>query len=181
MNLGPPYADYGRICIMYVFLDFNLKLHKSIFEEQWVEETQTQTGETGIYAEGVAIFPSKPSETLPGHEERRLKLRLEGQESMPKDWKWRREALRLGWAKLFSDRFWGHISWKVSQLAKYDSNNKIQYHWLFGRFIQFKGRPRKDYQLELIRYKMFWNWITNTIRQYDPVLSLLGALIDWTW
>ena len=24
-------------------------------------------------------------------------------------------------------------------VAKYDSSNNIQYHWLFGRFIQFNG------------------------------------------
>ena len=53
----------------------------------------------------VCVFPSKPAETLPGHEERRLKLRLERQESMQKDWQWRREVLKVGgpvsgWLKL---------------------------------------------------------------------------------
>ena len=44
----------------------------------------------------VCVFPSKPAETLPGQEERNLRLRLERQESMQKDWQWRREGLRLG-------------------------------------------------------------------------------------
>ena len=46
----------------------------------------------------VCVFPRKPAETLPGQEERNLRLRLERQASMQKDWQWRREGLRLGGA-----------------------------------------------------------------------------------
>ena len=46
----------------------------------------------------VCVFPSKPEETLPSQEERKLRLRLERQKSMQKDWQWRREGLRLGGA-----------------------------------------------------------------------------------
>ena len=34
----------------------------------------------------------------PGHEVRKLRVRLERQESMQKDWQWRREGMRLGGA-----------------------------------------------------------------------------------
>ena len=44
----------------------------------------------------MCVFPSKPAETLPGQEERKLRLRLERQESMQKGWQCRREGLRLG-------------------------------------------------------------------------------------
>jgi hypothetical protein len=45
-----------------------------------------------------AYSPGKPAETLTGHEERKIRLRLERQESMQKDLQWRREGLRLGGA-----------------------------------------------------------------------------------
>ncbi len=44
----------------------------------------------------VFVFPINPADTLPGQEETNLRLRLERQESMQKDWQWRREGLRPG-------------------------------------------------------------------------------------
>ena len=47
------------------------------------------------------MFPSKPADTFPGHEERKLRFRLARQYSIQKDCQWGREVLRLGGA-LFS-------------------------------------------------------------------------------
>ena len=44
----------------------------------------------------VCVFLIKPADLLSGHMNRRLKLRLERQESLQKDFEWRREAHKLG-------------------------------------------------------------------------------------
>ena len=52
------------------------------------------------------VYKGQPSiKGLPGHEERNLSLRLERQDSMQKDWQWRREVMRVvgavsGWLEL---------------------------------------------------------------------------------